>query len=339
MNGIENSIRYFAKSAPFRKGKASALAVAKMVHRISSSGTDYAEWPPIVVNSLPKSGTHLLLQVILGLPRYSTYDDFIATTPSLTMHRRSDAVLARKIARLAPGEVCGAHLDYSERIAEALQQRWAVSLFIYRDPRDVFWSEMQYLLSMNRWHRSGRQARRFLDFDPSSFAARYLIGRAALGAGKYDDAIASFQDVLRKKSDHCRAMTNMGTAFSAKSDWANALTALENATRCDPKLNLAWQTKGFVLQKTASATSDPTKKQQAYQDAIDAYRKALEIKPSSSITAKIEACEQNIRVSRQNQGMASEEAANLAAIEEEKRRVAEEERKRLEWKKTQEEDD
>ena len=183
------------------------------------------------------------------------------------------------------------------------------------------------------------EARRFLDFDPSSFAARYLIGRAALGAGKYDDAISSFQDVLRKKSDHCRAMTNMGTSFSAKSDWANALTALENATRCDPKLNLAWQTKGFVLQKTASATSDPTKKQQAYQDAIDAYRKALEIKPSSSITAKIEACEQNIRVSRQNQGMASEEAANLAAIEEEKRRVAEEERKRLEWKKTQEEDD
>ena len=165
MNGIENSIRYFAKSAPFRKGKASALAVAKMVHRISSSGTDYAEWPPIVVNSLPKSGTHLLLQVILGLPRYASYGDFIATTPSLTMHRRSDAVLARKIARLAPGEVCGAHLYYSDRIAEALQQRGAVSLFIYRDPRDVFWSEMQYLLSMNRWHRSGRRARRFREFD------------------------------------------------------------------------------------------------------------------------------------------------------------------------------
>ena len=163
MIGIKNSIRYLAKSAPFRKGKASALAVAKMVHRISSSGTDYAEWPPIVVNSLPKSGTHLLLQVILGLPRYSTYDDFIATTPSLTMHRRNDEELSGKISRLAPGEVCGAHLYYSDRIAEALQQRGVISLFVCRDPRDVFWSEMQYLLTMNRWHRAGRYARRIRD--------------------------------------------------------------------------------------------------------------------------------------------------------------------------------
>lgn len=165
MKGIKNRIEDFAKSAPFRKGKASALAVVKMVRRISSSELDYAERPPIIINSLPKSGTHLLLQVVLGLPAYTSYGSFIATTPSLTMRRRSDEVLSRKIMRLSPGEVCGAHLYYSERVKEALRQRRAISLFIHRDPRDVFWSEMQYLLSMNPWHRSSRHARRILDSD------------------------------------------------------------------------------------------------------------------------------------------------------------------------------
>ena len=165
MTRIKNSVAYIEKSAPFRKGKASMLAMVKSAHRISSSNFDYAERPPIVINSLPKSGTHLLLQVILGLPEYTSYGGFIATTPTLTMHRRSDDVLSRKIARLAPGEVCGAHLYYSEQIEEALRQRGAVSLFIHRDPRDVFWSEMQYLLFMNRWHRSGRLARQIRDID------------------------------------------------------------------------------------------------------------------------------------------------------------------------------
>lgn len=141
------------------------LSIVKMIRRASSTAGDYAERPPIVVNSLPKSGTHLLLQVALGIPEYSSYGGIIATTPSLTMHRRSDDVLSRKIARLAPGEVCGAHLFHSEQIEEALRQRGAVSLFIHRDPRDVFWSEMQYLLTMNPWHRSGRWARRISDID------------------------------------------------------------------------------------------------------------------------------------------------------------------------------
>ena len=156
-------IRSLVESAPVRKGQASILAIAKFLHRISSSEFDYSERPPIIVNSLPKSGTHLLLQMVSGLPGYSRYGGFIATTPTLTMHRRNDEALSRKIARLAPGEVCGAHLYYSESIAEALRQRGAISLFIYRDPRDVFWSEMQYLLTMNPWHRGGRYARRIRD--------------------------------------------------------------------------------------------------------------------------------------------------------------------------------
>jgi len=183
------------------------------------------------------------------------------------------------------------------------------------------------------------EAERFCEFDSSSSSARYLVGRAALGAGEFDKAIPAFQDVLRKHPDNCRAMTNMGTAYQAKSDWANALAALENATRCDPKLNLAWQTKGFVVQKTASETGDPHQKIQKYEAAIEAYRKALAIKPSGSVEERIRICQENIRVAKENLGMDQEELENQQAIEAERQRIKDEEQKRLEWKEKQEEDD
>lgn len=152
-------------SAAARKGKALALELPKALLRLTSSPSTYVEKPPIVVNSVPKSGTHLLLQIVLSIPGYTTFGGFIATTPSMTMQRRSDATLARMISRLAPAEVCGAHLFHSKAVTRALRERGAILLFISRDPRDVFWSEMQYLLRMNRWHRAGRRARRISDAD------------------------------------------------------------------------------------------------------------------------------------------------------------------------------
>jgi hypothetical protein len=151
------------RTAPVRKGLAALRRIPRAYARVSSGRSEYEVRPPVIVNSLPKSGTHLLMQVALALPGYTTYGTFIATTPSLTMHRRSDAALARRVMQLAPGEVCGAHLYFSEGVREAIARRGAVSLFIYRDPREVFWSEMQYLLTMNRWHRGGRVGRHIVD--------------------------------------------------------------------------------------------------------------------------------------------------------------------------------
>jgi hypothetical protein len=155
--------RDISKMALVRKSKTLVRQLPREVRRVSSQKKDYEDRPPIIVNSLPKSGTHLLMQLALAVPAYVTYGTFIATTPSITMRRRHDSELANRVMRLVPGEVCGAHLYYSDEVRDALRRRGAVSLFIYRDPHEVFWSEMQYLLHMNRWHRSGRIARRIAD--------------------------------------------------------------------------------------------------------------------------------------------------------------------------------
>jgi tetratricopeptide (TPR) repeat protein len=184
-----------------------------------------------------------------------------------------------------------------------------------------------------------READKFLASSPNSVEAQYLVGRTALGAGQFDKAIGAFQGVLRTKSSHCNAMANLGKAYTAKADWANALSSLENATKCEPGMGLAWQGKGFVLQKTASNSKDYAVQQRNYEQAILAYEKALAIKPSATISKALEDCRHNLQISKENQSMDSAEAQQAKTIAEEEARLADEARKREEWEAKQEEDD
>ena len=153
------------KSALYRKGNALLFGLTQASRRMVSGRNKDEDLPPIVANSIPKSGTHLLIQILGALPGYRNYSRFIASTPSVSMKKRSDASITRMIRNLAPGEICGAHMHHSESIQQALRDRGAISFFIYRDPRAVFFSEMQYLLTMNRWHRAGRFARKLQSQD------------------------------------------------------------------------------------------------------------------------------------------------------------------------------
>lgn len=139
-------------SAPVRKGLAVAKRVPRTFARLSASEDDYRRCPPIIVNSLPKSGTHLLMQIAQEMPDRRYYGSFIAQTPSLTLKMRSQSQIDSKIAAIVPGEVLGTHLYHSPATAAAFQKINALHLFIWRDPRDVLLSEAHYLAKMNKWH-------------------------------------------------------------------------------------------------------------------------------------------------------------------------------------------
>lgn len=141
------------KNSVLRKGGAFALKPFSSVQRRLTSASAYKENPPIIVNSVPKSGTHLLLQVTQSMPRNVYRGNFIATNPSTTLKERTSNKLAKMVYAVLPNETLGAHIYHSPEVQEALKKINAVHLFIYRDPRDVVTSEAFYLAEMNKWHR------------------------------------------------------------------------------------------------------------------------------------------------------------------------------------------
>jgi sulfotransferase 6B1 len=146
---------------PFvRKVAEAALRVPKFFNSFGVSQNDLLQRPPIWVNSIPKSGTHLLMQIVEGLPHEMNYGEFVATmTSSFRFRERSPASIHRFIRRMLPGEIARGHLFFDEQYLDDLVHRNVVNYFIYRDPRDIVLSGAHYLRTMNAWHRLHRYFR------------------------------------------------------------------------------------------------------------------------------------------------------------------------------------
>lgn len=156
---------FVKKNTILRKGIPFAVEPLNRVKRKLVDEAQFTEQPPIFVNSLPKSGTHALLQICKAFPKTDYRGRFIASSPSISQKPRSSEEVARSICKILPGEVLGCHLFYSKKAEDALKAINAVSFFIYRDPRDVILSEINYLSSMNRWHRMHRHFSTLEAFD------------------------------------------------------------------------------------------------------------------------------------------------------------------------------
>ncbi len=147
----------------FRKGVAYAHQVPRTFRRVVASSEAYSSRPPVIANSIPKSGTHLLLQITRALPGTVYYGSFLAWSTSWSLKARSQQEMNFHINRIVPGETLGAHLHWSDETARRLEAINALHLLIIRDPRDIALSEAEYLAHMNRFHRMHRHFARVSD--------------------------------------------------------------------------------------------------------------------------------------------------------------------------------
>ncbi len=135
-----------------RKGCAMLL---QLPHRLASRTDEgLRQCPPVLANSFPKSGTHLLEQVVSGLPGRRNYGAFLASmTSSFQFRERTRASTVKFIRKSVPGEIVRGHLFFEEEYADLLEASNVAHYFVYRDLRDVVISEAHYLRTINRWHR------------------------------------------------------------------------------------------------------------------------------------------------------------------------------------------
>jgi len=148
-NDLINKLK---KTTIFRKTIDYSGKPVRFFKSLKYSPKDYHITPPILVNSLPKSGTHLLTQIVEVLPRTKSYGTFITSTPSLPHKLQDDNKIAKKLKKLIPTELARAHIYYKKEYETVIQQQNIAMYFIYRDPRDVLVSEMNFLTYQFRWH-------------------------------------------------------------------------------------------------------------------------------------------------------------------------------------------
>jgi len=184
----------YHKSGLVRKATVAVLQIPRRYHRWKQGWEDIEANPSILVNSVPKSGTHLLEQIVRGLPNRRNYGTFLSSmTSSYQFRERSEAETLSVIRSFLAGEVIRGHLFFSPMYEISLRNREVVQYFIYRDPRDLVLSEAHYLRSMNRWHKLHPVFRELPSIEASiSLAIRGFASGTEMGL-QYPDIASRFR--------------------------------------------------------------------------------------------------------------------------------------------------
>ena len=104
---------------------------------------------------------------------------------------------------------------------------------------------------------------------PDDLEAIHLVGRAALGAGRLDQAESVFLHVVSLDPRQCYAMVNLGRTYFAAERYKEAEAALTRAASCAPRLAVVFETLGDLYLKRGMAP-----------EAAAAFERAAELTPS-----------------------------------------------------------
>lgn len=115
--------------------------------------------------------------------------------------------------------------------------------------------------------------RRTLERDPQNVDAHDLAGRLLAERGLMDDAVRHWEFVLRFDPDRTGALNNLGGAYLARGDYANAETTLRRLVAAHPDYADGYHNLALVSVQAGRL-----------QDAIALYRQALDRDPNLAET-------------------------------------------------------
>ncbi len=112
--------------------------------------------PVLFANSFPKSGTHLLTQVLQGLPQVGLAAlsglPAVVTYLGDTGRARSETEIVADLRRFLPGDIGYGHVHALPAALDLLCRPGYAAYFILRDPRDVVVSHVHYVAEMAPEH-------------------------------------------------------------------------------------------------------------------------------------------------------------------------------------------
>lgn len=106
----------------------------------------------VICNGIPKCGTYLLGQLVGSLDIWENANVHI--NPIFTLHRHSNSIgdvtkeninHTNSMRKMKRGEYACGHIPWSNKVEYIINRRNMKHLFIYRDPRDVYISYMNWV--------------------------------------------------------------------------------------------------------------------------------------------------------------------------------------------------
>jgi sulfotransferase 6B1 len=115
----------------------------------------FNEAPRVFGNSKPKSGSHLLLQILNGFTRVMPYA-YVEAEPVRTItkegRRKTNEEILGDLKRTPKGVIGWGYVDATKDNIAFLCQPDRVNYFIYRDPRDMLVSQVFFATDMQDEH-------------------------------------------------------------------------------------------------------------------------------------------------------------------------------------------
>lgn len=138
----------------------------KLSQRVRFASDD---WPILLGISFPKSGTHLLDQILLGFSKVAPFStrlhSFYAEYEGETGRKRAPEQALTWLDSLRPRDIASAHLFARPEAASRVTGIGFVPYFIFRDPRDVVVSHVFYVTEMEARHVHHDYYQSLPDFD------------------------------------------------------------------------------------------------------------------------------------------------------------------------------
>lgn len=137
--------------------------------RFSSVAAPEMGWPILLGISFPKSGTHLLDQILLGFNHVAPFSrrlhSFYAEYEGESGRKRSPEQALAWLDSLRPGDITSAHLFARDKVIKCVCSPAFIPYFIFRDPRDVVVSHVFYVTDMEARHVHHDYYQSLPDFD------------------------------------------------------------------------------------------------------------------------------------------------------------------------------
>lgn len=207
-----------------------------------------ASLPAVLGNAMPKSGSHLIIQVLQGLTRIGPFVNpgFPPLNRAEDNRKLDEAEILRNLQRLRAGDIAYGYLQAREPFLSICVQPGRAMIFVYRDPRDMLVSHVFYATQIHRGHGMHEYyTRRLQDMEQRLNAAIYGVDEpqarlagvrqkylAYLGwlempgvlCLRFEDLILNRRQALRQILDYLQER-----GFERRVSEERALTALEQA--------------------------------------------------------------------------------------------------------------